>query len=83
MNKENIHIRPLDKSDWELLREIRIEMVTNNPEYFLESPEQARSRIREDWENRLNTPPSKSFGFFAGDKSSKDFTFDGLIVNKL
>jgi len=68
MSTENIRIRPLDKSDWELLREIRIEMVTNNPEYFLESPDHARSRSKEDWENRLNNPPSKSFGFFSGEK---------------
>lgn len=56
--------KTLTPDDWQLLRDIRIEMVRNCPEAFLEAEEAARARPQEEWIRRLSSPISRHFGFF-------------------
>ncbi|HNQ91681.1 MAG TPA: GNAT family N-acetyltransferase [Alphaproteobacteria bacterium] len=58
---KNIYIRKLEKDDWKLFRAMRIEMVTHNPECFLESADQAKSRPDERWISELSNPKNALF----------------------
>jgi len=65
---EKFHIKKLVPEEWELLQKIRIEMVRNNPECFLESEESARARSKEEWIKRLSDQVNRIFGFFKNDQ---------------
>ncbi len=76
-----IEIKALTPSDWELLRAIRIDMVTEYPEYFLESPERAEARLESEWRARLGDAVNRHFGFFDKDNLAGIigvFRFDAL-----
>ncbi len=60
------NIRALTTDDWEKLHHIRIEMVSTNPEAFLENEEAARARPKKEWIKRLSSPISRHFGYFKG-----------------
>ncbi len=61
---DEIEIKALTPSDWELLRAIRIDMVIEYPGYFLESPEKAAARLESEWRARLDDKVNRHFGFF-------------------
>ncbi len=58
------YMKALTKEDWKSFRDIRIDMVTECPGYFLESSDQAKARSEQEWKDRLSAPISRLFGFY-------------------
>lgn len=57
-------IRQLSSDDWQIYRDIRLEALTKNPEFF--SPSRDETKFTEsDWKERLSNKNAASFGLFA------------------
>lgn len=61
---KDIEVKILKPDDWMLLRAIRIDMVAEKPEYFLDTPVTAAARPESEWRARLGHPITRHFGFF-------------------
>lgn len=61
---QKIHIRALEHSEWKNLRNVRLEAVTNHPNYFLSNPEQTKALSEKDWKRRIESNASRIFGLY-------------------
>ena len=64
MNNNNIHIRGLRHDEWQNLLKIRLEAITNHPNYFGSTPEKTLKITQSEWHDRINSNHSRIFGLF-------------------
>lgn len=60
---EEIKIRQLTENDWSMYREIRLEALAQEPEFFATSEDEANF-ISENWVEHITNPNGAIFGLF-------------------
>ncbi len=63
----NTYVRPLEKSEWCSLRDIRLESLTLHPDMFCASIEETKTLNERNWQNYIESDKSKVFGLFNDD----------------
>lgn len=64
----NIHIRPLNPSEWQLLREFRLAAVKATPGVFFKSYEEESTYPPEKWQENIQGHSHQVFGLFDDSK---------------
>jgi RimJ/RimL family protein N-acetyltransferase len=65
MRDANCHIRPLDRSEWALFREMRLHALSAEPGKFASSHDAEESQRPAEWQETIaGFPPRQVFGLF-------------------
>jgi len=65
----NCHIRPLDPSEWEAFKALRLQALKTEPGVFASPYEAEASRPSQDWKDTIaGSPPHQVFGLFDGER---------------
>lgn len=64
---DGVFVRGLNSDEWEALLAVRLEAVTDYPNYFLSTPQQTLGLPKEEWQRRIDSDRSRIFGLFDGD----------------
>ena len=59
-----IHVRALEREDWEIFRERRLEALRTEPGVFASSFERESALSPEEWRDRVSGPQKRMFGLF-------------------
>ena len=68
MNKDNIIIRQLTKSDWAIFRAVRLHALATEPDKFSSNYAKENAYTDDIWQTQLSNPASAFFGLFDGDQ---------------
>jgi len=59
-----IFIRPFDRSEWEIFRNLRLQALTDEPGVFAASYDSAAALSPEEWQDTVQGPDHQVFGLF-------------------
>lgn len=63
------HIRPLDRADWEIFRELRLHALKTEPGKFASTHDAEATLPPEEWQETITgSPPYQVFGLFDGER---------------
>jgi GNAT superfamily N-acetyltransferase len=63
-----ISLRPLQRSEWEILRELRLHALKTDPRVFSSSYELEADRSPQEWQDTIEGPDHQVFGLFKDDR---------------